>query len=257
MTWIWPFKVTKGKTDYIIRYASYKLPYVFYGNYSVISYRNHVFSRWPWSDLPRSPRVKLITPADSQHMSSYMCFMVIIALSRTETTFSSRWLWSDLPRSPRVKLNTPCDWRHMRFYTCSIVTIALSRTETLFSADDLDLTFQGHERSNWFAPFDSRHMSCYVCSIVTVALSRTDSMFFIRWPWFEPSKVTKGQTGCTIRFASYDILYMFNSNYSAISHRNPVFHQMTSIWPFKVNKGQTDYTFRFASYELLCVFYSN
>ena len=50
---------------------------------------------------------------------------------------------------------------------------------------------------------------------------------------------------------------MFYSNYSAISHGNPVFQQMTLIWPFKVTKGQTDYTIWFAPYHFLYTFYSN
>ena len=49
----------------------------------------------------------------------------------------------------------------------------------------------------------------------------------------------------------------FYSNYSAISHGNPVFQQMTLIWPFKVTKGQTDYAIRSATYDFLLTFYSN
>ena len=45
-----------------------------------------------------------------------------------------------------------------------------------------------------------------------------------------PVKVTKAQTDCPIRFATYEFLYVSYSNYSVISHRNPVFHQMTLIW---------------------------
>ena len=72
-----------------------------------------------------------------------------------------------------------------------------------------------------------------------------------------PLKVTKGQTDNVIRFATHDLLLVFYSNYSAISHGNSVFQQMTMIWPFKVTEGQTDYAFRFATYDLLLVFYSN
>ena len=50
---------------------------------------------------------------------------------------------------------------------------------------------------------------------------------------------------------------MFYSNYSAISHGNLLFQQMTLIWPFKVTKSQTDYAIRSATYDLLLVFYSN
>ena len=149
MTLIWLFKVTKGQTDNTIRFAAYELLCMFYCNYSDISHRIPVFSRWPWSDLPRSPKVKLVVPSDSHHMSSHTCFIVTIALSQTETVFFSRWPCSDLSRSPKVKLVAPSDSHHMSSYTCSIVIIAISRTETPFSADDLDLTFQGHQRSNW------------------------------------------------------------------------------------------------------------
>ena len=41
------------------------------------------FSRWPWSDFSRSPKVKLIMPSYSQPMTSYLCSIVTIALSCT------------------------------------------------------------------------------------------------------------------------------------------------------------------------------
>ena len=66
-----------------------------------------------------------------------------------------------------------------------------------------------------------------------------------------PFKVTKGQTDYAIRFATYHFLYVFYSNYSAISHGNPVFQQMTLIWSFKVTKGQTDHAIRTATYDFL------
>ena len=47
---------------------------------------------------------------------------------------------------------------------------------------------------------------------------------------------------------------MFYSNSGAISHGNPVFQQMTLIWPFKVTQGRTEYAFRFATYHFLYVF---
>ena len=150
MTLFWPFKVTKGQTDYTIRFAAYEFLYMFYSNYSAISHRNHVFSRWPCCDLPRSPKVKLVAPFDSQHMIPYTCSIVTIALSRIETMFFSRWPCSDLSKSRKVKLVAPSDSHLMSSYTCSIVTIALARTETMFSADDLSLTFECQPRSNWF-----------------------------------------------------------------------------------------------------------
>ena len=90
------------------------------------------FSRWPWSRLSRSPKVKLNMPMDSRNIISNTCSKVTIALSRTETLFFNRWPWSGLSRSPKVKLNMSFDSRHIISYTCSVVTIALSRTETLF-----------------------------------------------------------------------------------------------------------------------------
>ena len=51
MTSFWPFKVTKGQTDYAFRFATYDLPLVFYSNYSAISHGKPVFqhmtSMWP------------------------------------------------------------------------------------------------------------------------------------------------------------------------------------------------------------------
>ena len=52
MTSIWPFKVTKGQTDYAIRSATYDFLLTFHGNYSPISHRNRVFQQmtliWPF-----------------------------------------------------------------------------------------------------------------------------------------------------------------------------------------------------------------
>ena len=52
MTLIWPFKVTKGQTDYAIRSATHDLLFVFYSNYSAISLGNPVFQQmtliWPF-----------------------------------------------------------------------------------------------------------------------------------------------------------------------------------------------------------------
>ena len=80
-------KITKSQTEYTARFAAYEFLYVFYSNYSAISNWNPVFSRWPWSDLSRSPKVKLITPSDSPHILSYTSSIVTIALSRTQTLF--------------------------------------------------------------------------------------------------------------------------------------------------------------------------
>ena len=72
-----------------------------------------------------------------------------------------------------------------------------------------------------------------------------------------PFKVTKGRTDYAIRPATYDLLFVFYSNYNDISHGNPVSQQMTLIWPSKVTKGRTDYAILSATYDLLLVFYSN
>ena len=71
MTLIWPFKVTKGQSDYAILSATYDLLIVFYRNYSAISHGNPVFQQMAWSDLPKSPKVKLIMPSDPRHMTCY------------------------------------------------------------------------------------------------------------------------------------------------------------------------------------------
>ena len=72
-----------------------------------------------------------------------------------------------------------------------------------------------------------------------------------------PFKVTKGQTDNSIRSATHDSLLTFYSNYSAISHGNPVFQQMTLIWTFMVTKGQTDNSIRSATYDFLLTLFSN
>ena len=120
---------------YAIRSAIYELSdflLAFYSYNSAITHRNFVFSRWPWSDLSRSPKVKLTTQSDPRPMSSYKRSIVTIALSRTEIMFFSRWPWSDLSRSPKVKLTTQSDPRPMSSNKRSIATIALSRTEIVF-----------------------------------------------------------------------------------------------------------------------------
>ena len=91
-----------------------------------------ILGKWPWSDVSRSSKVKLIMPSDSRHIISYTCSIVTIAQSRMETLFLSRWPWSDLSRSAKVELIMPSDSRPMICYWCSMVSIALSRTETLF-----------------------------------------------------------------------------------------------------------------------------
>ena len=116
MTLIWPFKISKGQTDNAIRFTTHDLLSVFYSNFSVISHGIPVFQQWPWSDLLRSAKVKLMMPSDSWPMTCYQCSIVTIALSRTETMFFSRWPWSDLSRSAKVKLIMPSDSRPMTCY---------------------------------------------------------------------------------------------------------------------------------------------
>ena len=44
---------------------------------------------------------------------------------------------------------------------------------------------------------------------------------------------------------------------NSISHRNPVFHQMTLIRPYKVTKVQSDFSTRSATRDFLLLFHSN
>ena len=107
------------------------------------------FSRWPWSGVSRTPKVKLIMLSYLWPMTQNWCSIVTIAQSRTDNLFFSIWPWSDLSRSPKVKLIMPSDSRHITSFTSSTVTIAQSRTKTRLSADDIDPAFQSHQRSNW------------------------------------------------------------------------------------------------------------
>ena len=52
--------------------------------------------------------------------------------------------------------------------------------------------------------------------------------------WIWPFKVTRAQTDYAIQSATYDFPLVLYTNYSAISHGNLVFQQMTLIWPFEV-----------------------
>ena len=82
MTLIWPFKVTKGRTDYVILFATYDFLSVLYSNYSAISHGNpvfqHITSIWPFEVT----NVKLIIPFDRRLMTSYLQSIVTISLSR-------------------------------------------------------------------------------------------------------------------------------------------------------------------------------
>ena len=128
MTLIWPSKVTRGQTDYVFRFAAYDLLLVFYSNYSAISHRNPVFQHmtliWPFKVTKGQTDYVILF---ATYMTSYLCCIVTIALSRTETLFFSIWPRSDLSRSPNVKLIFPFDLRLMTSYLQSIVTISLSR----------------------------------------------------------------------------------------------------------------------------------
>ena len=198
------------------------------------------YSRWPWSGLSRSPKVKLITPSDSRPISYYKCSSVTIALSLTETVFFSKWPWSDLSRSPKIKLIMPSDSRPISYYSykCSSVTIALSLTETVFFSKWPWSDLSRSPKVKLITPSDSRPISYYKCSSVSIALSLTETS---KWP-----SVFQGHPRSNwLRHPIRDLL-MFYSIYSAIPHRNRVFQQMTFIWPFKVNKGQTDYAIQFS-----------
>ena len=50
---------------------------------------------------------------------------------------------------------------------------------------------------------------------------------------------------------SWSIGYYYKRTSVTTSHREPVFQQMTLIWPFKVTKGQTDHAIRTATYDFL------
>ena len=145
----------------------------------------------------------------------------------------------------------PFDSWHISSHKCSIVTLALSRTETLFFSRWPWFGLSRSPKVELNMPFYSRHIISYTCSVMTIALSRTETLFFSRWPWSGLSSSTKVELNMPFRFATYHFLYVFCSIYSAISHENPVFQQMTLIWPFKVTKGQTDYAIRFATYQFL------
>ena len=90
MTMIWPFKVTKVK----LIMPSYSRPMTLYlcSMVTIVLSLTETlfFSRWHWSDLPRSPKVKRIMPSDPRQMTSYECSIVTIALSRRGTLFLSR-----------------------------------------------------------------------------------------------------------------------------------------------------------------------
>ena len=167
MTSICSFKVTKVQTEYSIRFATNHFLYEIYGNYSAISHGNPVFSRWPWTGLSRSLKVKLNMPFDSRHIISYTCSIVTIALSRTRTLFFSRWPRFGFSRSPKVKLIMPFDPWHITSYKCFILTIDLSRTETLFfSRWPQPLC---HQMSNWLSVFCLYTYFCvYVISYVYI-----------------------------------------------------------------------------------------
>ena len=54
-----------------------------------------IFSRWPWSDLSRSPEVKLIMPSDSRPMIPYYYFEILKLLKlETFETFETWNFWN-------------------------------------------------------------------------------------------------------------------------------------------------------------------
>ena len=115
------------------------------------------FSRWPWSGLSRSSKVKLIMPSDLRYITSYTCSIVTIALSRMETLFFSRWPWSGLSRSPKVKLIMLSDSQHITSNTYSVVTIVLSRTGTLFFSRWPRSVLSDTKRQTDFPPASGRN----------------------------------------------------------------------------------------------------
>ena len=96
-----------------------------------------------------------------------------------------------------------------------------------------------------------------MCFSVTLALFLTETVFFSKWFWSGFFKVTQGRTGYKIRFATNETLYVFFSNYSAISHGNRASQQITFIWLFIATIGQIDHAIRSATHEFLWSFDSN
>ena len=127
------------------------------------------FSRWPWSDLSRSPTVKLIMPSYSRLMTSYQCSIETIALSRTETLFFSRWPCFDLSRSSKVKLIMPYDpWLHDFLLVFHNNYNAILHGNPVFQQMTLIWPYQGHQRSNWL-----RHPIRNLCIPISLLLTWT------------------------------------------------------------------------------------
>ena len=180
-----------------------------------------------------------------------------LTFSRTWCSPCSRWPWSDLFKVTKGQTDYAILFATYDFLSVFYNNYSAISHGSPFSADDLDPTFQGHQRSNWLC-----HLICDlwlpICvSIVTIALSRTETLFFSRWPWSGLSRSPKVKLIMPFDLRPMTSYKCSLSNYSAISHGNPVFQQMTLIWPFKVTKGQTDYSIRSAIYDFLLTFYSN
>ena len=126
------------------------------------------------------------------------------------------------------------------FNISSIPLISLQSTSDLGITIDNTLTFNNHIQCIIFRANQRSHL-IHRCLLSLI------------WPF----KFNQGRTEYAFRFATYQFLYVFYSNSSAISHVNPVFQQVTLIWPFKLTQGQTEYAFRFVTYHFLYVFCSN
>ena len=173
MTLIWPFNVTKGQTDYSLQSTTYDFLLLSIVTIALSRTKILFFSRWPWSDLSRSPKVKLIVTSDPQPMTSYYSSIVTKALSCAETVFFSRWPWSDLSRSPKVKLIIPSNPRPMTYYYCSVVNILLSLTETMFFRIWPWSDPSRSPKVKLIMPSDPRPISSYWSSVDMSSVSRT------------------------------------------------------------------------------------
>ena len=169
-------------------------------------------------------------PSDPRPMTSYKRSSVTIALSCTETLFSSRWPWSDFSRSPKVKLIMPSDpWPMIDFLLVFYSKYSkISHINSCFSADDLDLTLKGHQRSNWLR-HPIRNLKVTIVFFSNYSVFSKRNRVFQQMTLFWPFKVNKGQTNYAIRSEIYEFLLVFYSNYSAISHRNEKLWKSTRL----------------------------
>ena len=145
-------------------------------------------SRWPWSDLSRSPKVKLIIIWFAPYIISYTCVIVTIALSRTENLFLSRWPWSGLLRSPNVKMiiyHLICAislFLYMFYRNYSAISHGKPVFQQMALIWAFKVTIGQTDYTIWFAPYHFLY-TCFIVTIAQLALARTENLFLSRWPW--------------------------------------------------------------------------